>query len=480
MRPITHRRIGPVVATALALTVGLALPAAAAPGDQLWVGTYAGPGSDDYSYGVVVSADGQTVVTAGTSDQDASGTKTDIVTIAREAATGTVRWIRRINGAGDGTDRYRGLAVNPTQDAVYVTGSVQTAASAPYDWITRAYSLSTGAILWSRTFSGADGLDDTPSALVVGPGGQRVYVTGEQDWGSGGQSIRTIAYNANTGTTAWSRLVGDAGSNYTSTAIAIGPSGQRLFVAGGRQTATGQRAFAAAYGIEGNLLWTRTMNQAPELPPGSNSNDLFSAFGVSPDGVRVYGTGYASLTGSSGAILTAGLNAATGAPLWTVRNVPTGAVSAQSAATDRSLAIGPGGARIFVAASADTVANGWDIVTLALDATTGTTAWTRTIDGTAHDFDAPSAIAVRPSGDQVYMTGFVKNSVSQSDARTVAYSTASGNQIWSRSYNGPFNRNDYSRDIAVGPAGARVFVTGSRALATIPTTTTILTIAYTA
>ena len=62
-----------------------------------------------------------------------------------------------------------------------------------------------------------------------------------------------------------------------------------------------------------------------------------------------------------------------------------------------------------------------DYATLAIDATTGDQLWAALYDGPAHAFDWPYAIAIRPDGTMVYVTG---NSVARNsdDFLTVAYS----------------------------------------------------------
>ncbi len=72
-----------------------------------------------------------------------------------------------------------------------------------------------------------------------------------------------------------------------------------------------------------------------------------------------------------------------------------------------------------------------------------------------------SAVAVSPAGTTVYVTGESSGPKTGDDYATVAYSAATGRQLWVRRYNGPGNGDDDTCCVAVSPGGTRVFVTGS-------------------
>ena len=57
------------------------------------------------------------------------------------------------------------------------------------------------------------------------------------------------------------------------------------------------------------------------------------------------------------------------------------------------------------------------------------------------------------------MTGTSDGRTTHADYATVAYSAATGRQLWASRYHGPAN-NGGAHCVAVSPAGTRVFVTG--------------------
>jgi DNA-binding beta-propeller fold protein YncE len=176
---------------------------------------------------------------------------------------------------------------------------------------------------------------------------------------------------------------------------------------------------------------------------------------VSPDGSTVYVTGVSPATGPGpiGDVnyVTIAYNAATGARRWLSRY-------RVQFAGPRAIAISPDGRAVYVTGQAAS-----DAATVAYNAATGARLWARRYNGRANGFDAAKSVAVAPGGRIVYITGGSRGKTSRFDLFTVAYRAGTGAQLWADRYNGPGNRYDSGRSVAVTPDGRTVVVAGPSA-----------------
>ena len=179
-------------------------------------------------------------------------------------------------------------------------------------------------------------------------------------------------------------------------------------------------------------------------------DDGASSVTVSRAGNRVFVTG-TSWTASGSDYATVAYTAATGKRLWaaTYHGPASGYTSA------RSVAVSPDGSSVFVTGTSAGRTTGGDYATVAYSAATGKQLWVRRFNDSAASFDLASSVVVSPDGSQVFVTG-----TSQvSEFVTIAYSAATGKQQWLRRYRGNYEFS--TTTAAVSPGGSKVLVSGT-------------------
>jgi WD40 repeat protein len=155
-------------------------------------------------------------------------------------------------------------------------------------------------------------------------------------------------------------------------------------------------------------------------------------------------------------VATVAYDSATGAQLWVSRfNGPANDVD-----TGASVAVSPGGSKVFVTGRSTGPTRGEDYLTIAYDAATGSQLWVRTYNGPGNGDDLAVAIGVSPGGSSVFVTGWSIGTSNGRDYATVAYSASRGRQRWVHRYDGPPHGDDRVGSVAVSPGGSTVFVTG--------------------
>ncbi len=140
----------------------------------------------------------------------------------------------------------------------------------------------------------------------------------------------------------------------------------------------------------------------------------------------------------------------------------------------KSVAIAPGGGQVLVTGTSNSV--GLDVfdatrsptatptpdyATVAYSASNGRQMWVSRYNSSGNGLDFAYSVAVSPSGNKVFVTGFSIVTASYADYATIAYRADNGAQQWARRYNGPANAGDAFPSLAVSPGGNRVFVTGT-------------------
>jgi WD40 repeat protein len=321
----------------------------AATGAQVWAKRYTLPGYyNDYAKSVAVSPRGDKVFVTGTSN--GGPTWRDYATVAYNAATGAQVWAKRYNGPGNNDDRANSVAVSPAGGTVYVTGDSWGLSA--FDYATVAYNAATGAQVWVKRYNGPGNNDDRANSVAVSPAGGTVYVTGDS-WGLSAFDYATVAYNAATGAQVWVKRYNGPGN---AKSVAVSPRGDKVFVTGNSLGVASDDYTTVAYNAAtGAQVWVQRYDG-----PG-NSYDWAAAVAVSPSGDRVFVTGVSDAGSSSVDYATVAYNAATGAQVWVKRyDGP-----ANSGSWAEAVAVSPSGGRVFVTGASSGGASGDDYATVA-------------------------------------------------------------------------------------------------------------------
>jgi WD40 repeat protein len=411
------RMVVAVAAGAALSTVGLSEAGAsgeashaAAPGAQLWVERYNGPGNGfDGARSTAVSPDGKTVFVTGGSAGASSGE--DYATIAY-SATGARRWVKRYNGPGNSGDFARAVTISPDGKMVFVTG-YSTGASSAEDYATIAYNAATGKFLWLQRYNGPGNGGDFGRSVAVSPDGRTVFVTGGSEGVTSGSDWATIAYNTATGAKRWvKRYNGPANFTDNANALAVSPTGGTVFVTGDSFVAhQGFNYATVAYNAAtGAKRWVKRYT-------GSGLRSTALSVAVSPNGNRVFVTG-ASMGATDFDYATIGYTAATGARLWVKRyNGPGNGFDAA-----QQVAVSPDGAKVFITGESTGTTSGPDYATIGYTAATGARLWVKRYNGPGDSTDGAISLTVNPDGSRVFVTGESIGATSHEDYATIAYS----------------------------------------------------------
>ena len=349
----------------------------------------------------------------------------------------------------------RHILVTAVTAAAATLAALAPAPAAPAGAAARATPAARGAQLWVARYNGPAGKQDGARSMAVSPDGSTVFVTGSSDGGPAtGWDYATAAYSAVTGRQLWvSRYNGPANGVDAARSVAVSPGGARVFVTGFSVggPATGTDYATVAY----SAATGRQLWVSRYNGPG-NGVDVASSVAVSPGGARVFVTGSSAGRTAGDDYATVAYGAAAGRRLWASRyNGPGNGYDAA-----RSVAVSPGGARVFVTGYSVGRTAGNAYATVAYGAAAGRRLWVSRYNGPANSSEA-SSVAVSPAGTTVYVTGDSLRLTARDDYATVAYGAAAGRRLWVSRYNGPGNGEDTAVAVAVSPAGTTVYVTGT-------------------
>jgi outer membrane protein assembly factor BamB len=149
-------------------------------------------------------------------------------------------------------------------------------------------------------------------------------------------------------------------------------------------------------------------------------------------------------------------NASDGSKLWTRRYDGPGHGEDHVS----NVAVSPDGSRVYETGFSTGRDGTYDWATLAYNAATGRRLWLRRLSGTKRGVDLPSELVVDPQGGRVFVAGSTVNAGTHGDATTVAYDADIGKRLWTQRFDGSAHRGDGALDIVASRDGSRVFVAG--------------------
>jgi WD40 repeat protein len=367
----------------------------------------------DFLHAIAVSPDGGLVFATG--DAEVTPETREYVTVAIDAATGDPVWgAREEVSAGDAAIP-NAIAVSPDGSRVFVTGSRTgtDGGSDFWDYFTVAYDTATGARAWSSTYGGPGVNADVPVDIGVSPAGDLVYVTGTSVGDGTGRDFATVAYDAATGEEQWVARHGAEGDDYAA-ALVPGPGGGRLYVTGTLRTFIGDPDIGVVVYQAGSGA------QLDAAAIDTGTADGASDLALSPRGGRVFvtgGVGYDFLTVAlSAATLRRVWTSTYSGPSGGLDSAVAVAVSPDGRGVYVTGTSDNGRFTCgFEVASTD-------MATVAYAAGTGSQRWSARYSGTnLQDSDLATAIVASPDGGSVFVSGLSDDACAPGDVATISY-----------------------------------------------------------
>jgi len=351
-------------------------------------------------------------------------------------------------------DAPNAFELRPDGSMLVMTG--QRSSGATTDGITAAYDPATGDEAWRLIDD--DGNADAWRDLAFDPTGDRVVLIGRDPGGGGNDDAVVSVVDAQTGDPIWRRSKDPAGE-VDLTRVEVGPTGSRLIVLGTAFEGTTQTWVASLSATNGDTKWATFEGDEPDEGNRPAPSDL----AVGPDGTVYTLATTLRPQGGGGDIHVVAYRGSDGARLWS--RTFDGPSHGPDLANE--LAVAPNGQTVFVAGDSERAfTTKGDLLTLALNSTTGAVRWARWWNGPPDGYDSGLAIGLAPDGSTVYVAGYTP-SVSRPDPfRTnddwvvVARDAQTGVKQWRRRLDGPVRKEDIPTDLAVAPNGSAVAVTG--------------------
>jgi uncharacterized delta-60 repeat protein len=224
-----------------------------------WSDQYNGPaGDDDRSSVVDVSKDGSNNYVVVGYGRNANWD--DDIYVIKYLSDGTRQWeATPYDGGVFGHDYPSAVAFDANGD-IFVAG--YTSNGSNYDYFVAKYNGSDGTIIWSDVYNGAGDGNDYARSLAIDSAGN-VYVTGSMVTASGNEDFYTIKYDGTNGTKLWERAYNGLGNGIDEAiAVRVDPVNGDVVVAGTTLAGVDNNEFhVIRYDSDGNVVWERTLDR---------------------------------------------------------------------------------------------------------------------------------------------------------------------------------------------------------------------------
>jgi uncharacterized delta-60 repeat protein len=298
---------------------------------------------------------------------------------------------------------------------------------------------------WMARYNGTSNELDVAYSVAVDADGN-VYVTGYSNGVETGVDYATVKYNA-AGQEQWAARYNGPG-NRDDVAYSIGIDGDGNVYVTGRSWGDERFDYATVkYNAEGEEQWVNRYD-GPNKNHGTN-HDRATSLAVDAEG-NVYITGNSWGVETSKDYATIKYNTL-GEEQWVARydGPANGLDEAVSVILDEK-------GNIYVTGFSNGGESGLDYATIKYN-TLGEEQWVARYNSSADVHDRASSLAI-DAEKNVYVTGFSQKNEEDHDYATVKYN-AFGEEQWAVNYDGPANKKDEAKAIAVDTEG-NVFVTG--------------------
>ncbi|MBK8381388.1 MAG: SBBP repeat-containing protein [Ignavibacteria bacterium] len=349
-------------------------------------------------------------------------------------------WLNKYGGTGNNKDSFYGVQVSKTSGNVFVTGETYNSGGANADYITVKYSPA-GDTLWARVYNGTGNGNDVAHSIAIDDS-DNVYVTGESKGVSpNGVDYVTIKYNSS-GVEKWvNRYNGPSGNGDFAYSVFV-DAFRNVYVTGSAHFGGGNQMdfLTIKYNSNGAVLWTRNYD--------FGSSDFANKV-IVDNAKNVYVIGYSISTANTGHDYRTIKYDSSGNLKWTKM------FNYLSSSTDEpsDIAVDNSG-NVYVTGTSRTTVSFYSTIKYN---SSGDSVWYKYYVNIGEGNQA-NAILLDTVGN-VYVTGTSGGYQSNDDFATVKYNSVTGQEMWSKRYNGTGNGSDRATSLVQGKNG-KIFVGG--------------------